>query len=131
PKVFGQAASLSGSFQIEKRNFLENVLKPYAGKPKAVRLYLDSGVIDFTGDDDGRRHTDAVTAELRRIGWKDERNLRRFTEVAPLTDEQLGQSGLRHDKWAEARKSQHNEFYWRLRVWRALEFLFPAEGKGR
>jgi hypothetical protein len=37
----------------------------------------------------------------------------------------LEQAGLRRDKWAEARKSQHNEFYWRQRVWRALVFLFP------
>ena len=37
----------------------------------------------------------------------------------------LERAGLRRDKWAEAKVSQHNEFYWRQRVWRALTFLFP------
>jgi hypothetical protein len=39
----------------------------------------------------------------------------------------LAESGLRRDKWREAQTSQHNEFYWRLRAWRALTFLFPPE----
>ena len=127
PKAFGLAASLSGSFQIERRNFLTRVLKPFESRPKTLRLYLDSGVVDYTGDDDGRRHTDAVVAELRRIGWKDGRNLLHFTDEHPLNDEELDRAGLRHDKREEARRSQHNEFYWRLRAWRALEFLFPPK----
>ncbi|MEY2409566.1 MAG: hypothetical protein QOF48_2236 [Verrucomicrobiota bacterium] len=125
PRTFGMAASLSGSFQIERRNFLVRVLKPWTSRPKPLRLYLDSGVVDYTGDDDGRRHTDAVVAELRRIGWKDGRNLLHFTDEHPLNDEELERTGLRRDKWDEARRSQHNEFYWRVRAWRALEFLFP------
>ena len=44
PKTFGRAASLSGSFHIEKRNFLEHVLKPARRKPGPVRFYLDSGI---------------------------------------------------------------------------------------
>jgi hypothetical protein len=39
----------------------------------------------------------------------------------------MEQAGLRRDKWHEARSSQHNEFYWRLRAWRALTYLFPPE----
>lgn len=129
PKTFGRAASLSGSFQIEKRNFLEHVLRPYRGRAKAVRVYLDSGTVDFTGDDDGRQHTDAVAEELRRIGWKDGRNLQRFTDLAPLAEAEMERAGLRREKWGEAQSSQHNEFYWRLRVWRALVFLFPPVKK--
>ena len=41
PKVFGLAASLSGAFQVERKNFLK-VLKDYSGKPKSFRIYLDS-----------------------------------------------------------------------------------------
>lgn len=129
PRVFGRAASLSGSIQIERKNFLEQALRPFGAKPKALRLYLDSGTIDFTGDDDGRKLTSAMVAELRRIGWKDEKNLRHFTDSALAGEHEMEQAGLRRDKWGEAQKSQHNEFYWRLRVWRALEFLFPAEKK--
>jgi hypothetical protein len=44
-----------------------------------------------------------------------------------LTPEELKKAGLRRDKWSEAQTSQHNEFYWRLRAWRALTFLFPPD----
>ena len=125
PKIFGAAASLSGSFQIEKRNFVENVLRLYKQKPKPIRIYLDSGVIDFTGDDDARKDTAAVATELRRSGWKDGKNLIHFVDLKPLSEEELERAGLRRDKWKEAQRSQHNEFYWRLRVWRALVFMFP------
>ena len=127
PKVFGRVASLSGALQIEKRNFIERVVGSDRGKPRPVRIYLDSGTVDFTGDDDGRRNTDALAAELRRIGWKEGRNLMHFTDLTPLAESELERAGLRRDKWHEAQKSQHNEFYWRLRVWRALEFLFPPK----
>jgi predicted alpha/beta superfamily hydrolase len=125
PKVFGRAASLSGSFHIEKRNFLEHVLMPARKKPGAPRVYLDSGTIDFTGDDDDRRYTDLVADELRRLGWRDGKTLERFTEARPFTDQELEKSGLPFDKWHEAKSSQHNEFYWRMRAWRAFVFLFP------
>ncbi len=127
PKVFGRAASLSGSFHIEKRNFLEQVLMPARRKPGSVRIYLDSGTIDFTGDDDDRRYTDLVADELRRLGWKDGQTLERYTEARPFTDQELEKTSLPFDKWHEAKSSQHNEFYWRMRAWRPLVFLFPAE----
>jgi predicted alpha/beta superfamily hydrolase len=127
PKTFGMAASLSGAFQVEKRYFLEKVLKPYDGRVKPIRFYLDSGTIDFTGDDDGRRHTVAVVNELRRIGWKDGRSLQHFVQEQSFSEAELRNSGLPPDKWEEAKKSHHNEFYWRERVWRALVFLFPPK----
>ncbi len=126
PEVFGKAASLSGAFQVEKTNFLNNVLRPYQGKAKPIRLYLDSGVVDFTGGDDGQKLTSAVVAEFKRIGWGKE--LMHFLDEKPLTLAEIEKTGLRRDKWAEAQTSQQNEFYWRLRVWRALVFLFPREG---
>lgn len=124
PEIFGRAASLSGAFQVEGTNFLNKVLRPYQGKPKNTRLYLDSGVTDFTGGDDGRKFTAAVVDEFRRIGWGDA--LMYYLDAKPLTLPELEETGLRRDKWSEAQTSQHNEFYWRLRVWRALTFLFPA-----
>lgn len=127
PEVFGQAASLSGSYQIEGRWFIERVLRSYSGKPKPTRFYLDSGVVDYSGGDDNRKQTEAVVAELRRIGWRDGQNLMHFVDETPLDDAGLKAMGLREDKWKEARRSQHNEFYWRQRVWRALEFMFPPE----
>jgi predicted alpha/beta superfamily hydrolase len=123
PQVFGLAASLSGAFQVEGTNFLNSILRPYQGKPKTTTLYLDSGIVDFTEGDDGRKLTTAVAEELRRIGWNN--GLMHYTDAKPLTPQELEKTGLRRDKWSEAQTSQHNEFYWRLRVWRALTFLFP------
>ena len=123
PEIFGGAASLSGSFQVEQTNFLNGVLKSFHGPPKPFRAYLDSGVVDFTGGDDGCSLTRQAAAELRRIGGKND--VRWFVDGKPLTPAGLKRSSLRRDKWAEARTSQHNEFYWRLRSWRALTFLFP------
>jgi len=126
PEVFGRAACLSGSFQIEHEYFLNSVLRGYHGKPKPIRIYLDSGVMDFTGGDDNRRLTSEVAAEFRRIGWKN--NLEYFVDALPATDAEMSANGLRRDHWPEARHSQHNEFYWRLRAWRALVFLFGTSG---
>lgn len=123
PEVFGKAASLSGAFQVDHTNFLKNVLRKYQGKPKPVRIYLDSGTIDFTGGDDGRALTAEVVAELKRMGW--ENQLMHYVDTKPLTTTQLEKSGLRRDKWPEAGCSQHNEFYWKLRSERPLRFLFP------
>jgi predicted alpha/beta superfamily hydrolase len=127
PETFGKAASLSGAFQVEQTHFLSNVLRSYRGKPKPIRIYLDSGTMDYTGADDGRPGTEAVAAELRRIGWKEGRDLEHFADLKPLTEPELEKAGLRRDKWKEAPISQHNEFYWRLRAWRPLVFMFPPK----
>src|SRR5882724_330776 len=130
PEVFGRAASLSGAFQVERTNFLSSILRPYQGKAKQTRLYLDSGVVDFTGADDGRKLTEAVAEEFRRIGWG--KMLMHYVDAKPLSLPELKQAGLRQDKWPEAQTSQHNEFYWRMRVWRALTFLFaPTQSQAR
>ena len=143
PDVFGLAASLSGAFQIEKKAVIEELKrtaapglgggdsglqpqpKPQPRPPKAVRFYLDCGAVS-DGGDDGRANTEAVVAELRRIGWKDGADLMYYLDARPLSPEQLEQLGVPTAKRAEAQVSQHNELYWRLRVDRPLEFLFPA-----
>lgn len=124
PEVFGAAASLSGAFLIDGTNFLHTVLRPYGGSSKPLRLYLDSGAADFLGGDDGHALTEAVIAQFRRIGWS--ADLLGYFDAQPLALEELKRTGLRQDKWAEAQRSQHNEFYWRVRVWRPLTYLFPA-----
>lgn len=125
PKVFGKAASLSGAFQVERKHFLKGVLQKYHGKPKRFKIYLDSGVVDYTGGDDDRATTEAVANELRRIGWREGKSLLHYVDSKPLQESDLERTGLRRDKWKEAQTSQHNEFYWRIRAWRALTFLFP------
>ena len=126
PEVFGKVASLSGAFQVEKKHFLKNVLQKYEGRPKRCKIYLDSGVVDYTGGDDDCATTRAVADELRRIGWRNGKNLLHYVDAEPLKEPDLERNGLRRDKWKEAQTSQHNEFYWRMRAWRPLTFLFPA-----
>ena len=128
PDVFGQAACLSGAFEVDQTNIVKHVLGNYRGKPKPFRFYVDSGTSDFAGGDDNEELTQEVYKQMRRIGWRG-RDLRHFTDDHPLTLKELGKSGIRHDKWAEAQTSQHNELYWRLRAWRALTFLFPPDEK--
>ena len=122
PKTFGKIASLSGAFQVESHTALKN-LRAYSGKKKPIRIYLDSGRIDYTGGDDGLKDTQAVAEELRRIGYK--KDLLHIIDD-PLTEDHLRPLNLNEGKFKEALKSQHNELYWRLRTWRALEFMFPA-----
>ena len=80
-------------------------------------------MVDFTGGDDNRAVTERVVEEFRRIGWGN--GLMRYVDSKPLTLPEIAKTGLRQDKWTEAQTSQHNEFYWRLRSWRALTFVFP------
>jgi predicted alpha/beta superfamily hydrolase len=157
PDVFGAAASLSGAFMVEHTNFLDHVLRPCTAAPKPIRVYLDCGITDFMGGDDGRTLTDAVAGELKRLGWQSVEPakassaselkgasaqglaelpksggaslLMHYVDTKPLTPAELEKAGLRQDKRAEAQTSQHNEFYWRLRAWRALTFLFPPTAR--
>ena len=103
------------------------MLGTYKGLKKPVKVYLDSGNVDYTGGDDGRKQTEAVAAQLKRIGWREGSggNLLHFVDETPMNEAQMSAAGLRKDKWAEAARSMHNEFYWRQRAWRALTFLFP------
>jgi predicted alpha/beta superfamily hydrolase len=122
PDVIRNAASLSGAFFYDEKHFLES-LKNYKGPSKPVKFYFDSGVVDFMGGDDGRTMTAAVAVELRRINGPE--SLLLYVDEHPMTPGQLEKAGLRKDKWKEAQTSQHNEFYWRMRAWRALTFMFP------
>lgn len=126
PDVFGNSASLSGSFFFDERHFLES-LKNYKSTPKPVKFYFDSGVTDFMGGDDGRAMTAAVASELRNIDGPE--SLLLYVDEHPMTPGQLEKTGLRKDKWKEAQTSQHNEFYWRMRAWRALTYMFPSENR--
>ena len=117
---------LSGAFQVEKQYFLQNVLTPRSARKKPLRIYLDSGTCDYTGGDDGLKHTEAVALQLQHFGWKPGIDLLHHID-RPLPPEQLKPFNLPEDKFNEAQRSQHNELYWRLRASRALSFLFPLE----
>ncbi|MDB6055788.1 MAG: esterase [Verrucomicrobiales bacterium] len=122
--IFGGAASLSGAYQVEKRYFLDMVLKPTDKPGITFPIYLDSGVMDYSGGDDGRTNTFAVYTKLKSLGWP-EKQLSYYVDEKPATEEEMMAAGLPENKRKEALTSQHNEFYWKLRSWRPLTFLFP------
>ena len=126
PDVFGNAASLSGWYRAEESHFLKGVLHAANDKPKPFRVYLDSGVKDHVGGDDCAKETAEVVSELKRIGWRDT-DVLYFLDKEMLSDAAMEQLKLNTGKRKEAQQSQHNELYWRLRVWRALAFLFPPK----
>ena len=103
PTVFGLAASLSGAFQVERRTFLLRILRRYHGRPKALRVYLDSGTTDYSGGDDGRVATITLRDGLVEKGWV------------------LG-ADLQH---VIGQGHSHSEDYWRARLPGALRWLFP------
>jgi enterochelin esterase-like enzyme len=62
-----------------------------------LRIYLDGGTIR-----DGIALTRKVARQYRELGWRDGRDF----------------------SYHEEKGAEHNERYWRERVWRALVFLF-------
>jgi len=145
PDVFGLCASLSGAFMVEHQHFLRGIIRKARQYPTPevsqrlhdvhghlvqlphppFKVYLDSGISDYQGGDDGLKETTKVKQELIRLGWLEGRDLMHVVEGQPLTDGELEYHGLNRGKWGEAKANMHNEFYWKLRVWKPLEFLLP------
>jgi enterochelin esterase-like enzyme len=99
PQLFGNVACLSGAFEPKDRrgkSFLDFLRQR---GPQDVRVYLDAGTVR-----DGAPLTRRVRDLYLRQGW---------------------QHGDTLVHWEE-QGGEHNERCWRDRVWRALEFLFPA-----
>jgi enterochelin esterase-like enzyme len=97
PETFGNAACLSGAFQVRDRtkqafaDFLVSL------DHQKLHVYIDSGTVD-----DGAKLTRRIAATYRDRGWRDDIDLMHF----------------------EQKGAEHNERYWRERAWRALMFLF-------
>jgi enterochelin esterase-like enzyme len=103
PDVFGKAACLSGAFQVrdrQRKSFADFVRTQPHRK---LKVYLDSGTVD-----DGVLLTCKVRDAYLAQGWKMGKDLMHF----------------------EDRGAEHNERFWRDRVWRALTFLFGATPRG-
>ena len=97
PETFSKAACLSGAFQLkdrQRKSFPEFLT---TCEHQALRIYLDSGTVD-----DGSALTRKVAALYRTRGWRDGVDLQHVEE----------------------KRAEHNERFWRERVWRALVFLF-------
>lgn len=100
PEIFGGAACLSGAFEFKDRSrqSFSEFVHHCAGQD--LRIYLDCGTVK-----DGAPLTRKVRDVYLANGWRAGKTLQYFED----TD------------------AEHNEYYWRGRVWRALIFLL---GKG-
>jgi predicted alpha/beta superfamily hydrolase len=144
PDIFGLCASLSGAFMVEHQHFLRGIVRKANQFPTPqvlqrledahirvdlplppFKVYLDSGISDYQGGDDGLKETTKIKQELIRLGWLEGRDLMHIVENEPLSEQEMEHHGLNRGKWNEAKANMHNEFYWKLRVWKPLEFLFP------
>jgi enterochelin esterase-like enzyme len=99
PEVFSRVACLSGAFQVRDRQRASFVQFLSCIDHQKLRVYIDSGTVD-----DGATLTHKVAATYRLRGWRDGVDLMHF----------------------EQRGAEHNERYWRDRVWHALVFLFSS-----
>lgn len=96
-EIFGKVACLSGAFQVrdrQKKSFAD-FLRAH-GRCR-LRVYLDSGTVD-----DGVSLTRKVCDVYRELGWRDGKDLMYYRDEG----------------------GEHNEKFWRDRVWRALTFLY-------
>jgi predicted alpha/beta superfamily hydrolase len=108
------------------------------------RIYLDTGISDYMGDDDGYFLTRELYNHLIFLGYppspsphlsfyvdtqpaSSEEELRGHSPVSKHGNAIGGGYALPEYKWEDARVNQHNEWYWRRRLWRMLEWAFPAE----
>jgi len=104
PEVFSRVACLSGAFQVRDRERVAFAEFLSRVDHQSLRVYIDSGTVD-----DGAALARKVVANYRARGWRDGVDLMHF----------------------EQRGAEHNERYWRDRVWRALVFLFSPPARRR
>lgn len=97
PQLFGNVACLSGAFEFKDREGKTYLDFLWECGQQNIRIYLDAGTVR-----DGAALTRKVRDTYVALGWKLGRDLAHYEE----------QGG------------EHNERFWRGRVWRALTFLY-------
>jgi len=123
PGEFGAAACISPWFEHENNAYIHEVLRPMASRPP-IRVYMDSGIRDWRGLDDGHRGMLLARMELLRLGFVEDADLVWKVDTWFPTDADLAGSLVKPDKWETARFNQHNEFQWNRRLGAPLRFLF-------
>lgn len=128
PAQFQAAGCISPWFELEQNKYVHEVLRPMRHKP-AIRVYMDSGISDWRGLDDGHRGMLMARQELLRLGFITGVDLDWMVDTWFPTAAELENSRVRASHRTEALTNQHNEFQWNRRLERPLRFLFqsPAE----
>lgn len=125
PHVFGNCACLSPWFEYEDFTYIRQHLRKMTDKPP-IRVYMDSGIHDWRGLDDGHRGMLMARLELQRLGFTEGVDLDWMVDTWFPKASELEGSRVRKDKYAELATNQHNEFHWNRRLERPLKFLFPG-----
>lgn len=123
PDLFGACACLSPWFEHGDFRYVRDVLRDMREKPP-IRVYMDAGIHDWRGLDDGHRGMLMARLELLRLGFTEGRDLDWMVDTFFPDEEDLAGSLVKPEKRALAKRNQHNEFQWNRRLERPLRFLF-------
>jgi predicted alpha/beta superfamily hydrolase len=123
PDVFGAAACLSPWFEYEDYYYIRTILRERLDRPN-IRVYMDSGIRDWRGLDDGHRGMLMARVELLRLGFVPGPELDVFVDTETPSLAELESSPVRPDRYGEIGPNQHQEYQWRRRLERPLRFLF-------
>lgn len=126
PTHFSAAACLSPWFEYEDFHYLRETLHRARKKPD-VRVYMDSGIMDWRGLDDGHRGMLMARKELLRLGFSEGEEFDWFVDTHFATEAELEHSHVKPEYWKPARENQHTEYQWTRRLERPLRFLFGRE----
>ncbi|CAN5290111.1 hypothetical protein BH09SUM1_BH09SUM1_23870 [soil metagenome] len=122
PEFIGSALCLSPWFEQEQNRYIHEILRPMQEKPP-IRVYMDSGILDWRGLDDGHRGMLLARVELLRLGFKEGDDLEWFVDTWFPTEEELANSLVKRDKWETAKVNQHSELHFGRRAPKALLFF--------
>ncbi len=128
PGVLGAAGCLSPWFEYDSNRYIHDVLRPMKVKPD-IRVYMDSGIKDWRGLDDGHRGMLLARLELLRLGFEEGKDLDWTVDTWFPSDADLKDSPVKPEKRPVAKNNQHNDFQWNRRLGRPLRFLLGRDKK--
>lgn len=123
PDVFGACGCLSPWFEVEDFKYVREHLRQVTEKPP-IRVYMDSGIRDWRGLDDGHRGMLMARLELLRLGFAEGGDLDWMVDTWFPTPADLAGSRVGEARHGELAFNQHNEYHWNRRLERPLRFLF-------
>ena len=125
PKLFPACACLSPWFEYEDFRYIREHLQHLRHKPP-IRVYMDSGIRDWRGLDDGHRGMLMARIELLRLGFTEGDDLDWMVDTWFPSPGDLDNTPVKPERHKELDTNQHNEYHWNRRLERPLRFLFGS-----
>src|SRR5690606_31895349 len=88
PHVFGTAVCLSPWFEHEQNRYIHEALRVRTDKPP-IRVWMDSGIRDWRGLDDGYRGMLLARLELLRLGYTEGEHFAWAVDTRFPTEEEI------------------------------------------